>query len=84
MSARELAEWEAEYSIEPWGDFRLDFAVARLERTLAILHGNADATAAQFMPRFGQEPEDDDPDPEVLQRKAMLLNVAMGGTLPGT
>jgi hypothetical protein len=85
MSSRELADWEAEYSLEPWGEWRMEFANARLMQLVAVAAGNADATVSDFMPRFAQaaneEAEQDLPDPEELQRKAMRLHMLMGGTI---
>ena len=64
MDARELALWEAEYAIEPWGDWRVDLGSARLACLIANAlrgQGRPAAKVSDFMPAFDkprQTPEE--------------------------
>lgn len=59
----QLTEWMAYYQLEPFGEERADFRMARLAATMVNMWRDQDksnaVTEADFMPNFeqGQEPE---------------------------
>lgn len=57
ISARELAEWEAYYAIEPFGEERADLRAGIIAATVANAHRDAKKhkhgfKAEDFMPKF--------------------------------
>lgn len=58
VGAREFAEWEAFYRLEPWGDYRADYRMGILAAvTVNQWRGKRDAPAMpdDFLPRFGTD-----------------------------
>lgn len=76
MSARELAEWQAYYHIEPFGEERGDLRAAMLGQTVAVLAGNKDAKLGDFLLKF--DPQDKPRRPAMSDDA--LRNLFMAGT----
>lgn len=84
LSGEELAEWQAFYALEPWGD---DWKrTALLAMLLAETHRNADERSEpfrmdEFMPRLAEEDEEAEPvedEPAWMRWKAAFGAIAQG------
>lgn len=75
ISARELTEWSAFFSIEPPPDRRLEVYMAQLTAVLAEIHRDRKARGSAFGIadfQLFQEPTEDDPDAKAATFAAML------------
>ena len=78
ISSRELSEWMAYYSLEPFGAVRGDLQAAIVASTVANSAG-ANTKPADFIPDF--EPAAEPEEPAWIQQLAFIqaLNTALGG-----
>lgn len=63
MTSRELSEWMAYYSIEPFGERREDMRAAQICAILANIHRGEDTppfSVDDFMPDFQRQPTKQD------------------------
>ena len=90
MSSQELTEWAAFYALEPFGEERADLRAGIISATVANVNRGEKQeplTAQEFMPKFGEEQVDGEPeppedDPEAwrgLLAKAEAMNAMFGG-----
>ncbi len=82
MDSAELTEWRALYEMEPWGDERRDLMDAQAMSLLAAAHGVKDVKLRDFLLQFDIVEIEPEPEADEVQRKAMRLCVAMGGSIP--
>ncbi|GEM_PF-787934 len=80
ISARELAEWEAYYRVEPWGEERADLRAGIIAATEANVHRDAKKrrkafTPEEFMPRFTAQGKKQTPE----QTRAFAQMMAAAG-----
>jgi hypothetical protein len=54
LSSAEIALWQAEYCIEPWGDFRQDIQAAIVAQTMARFWGKHPGALRDYMIPFGK------------------------------
>ena len=68
MDSAEFAEWQAMYSIEPWGDRRGDIQAALVSQQVhnSVPRKGPPAKLADFLLKFEVEPKDT---PEQLAQK---------------
>ncbi len=80
LPARALAEWQAYYLVEPWGEERADLRAGIVASTVANVHRDPKQAAfepADFMPQFA-EPEPPG-DAGTLAEKWARVVAAFGG-----
>ena len=68
MSSRELSEWMAYATLEPFGEERADLRAGIVASTVANVHrgkGDKPIPPTDFLPKFWEEEPDDEP-PEAL------------------
>ena len=78
MSSMEFVEWQAFFSLAPFGDDRADIRSAMICKTLADVNtpkGQTRMRLADFMPRFGP--------PEVQSPEAMLSQAEQANAIFG-
>lgn len=82
MPARLLTEWMLFYGLEPFGERRADLRAGIIAATVA----NASRSkrrrpyhAEQFMPKLGDDVEEQAPDWETLLDRVKAINAAFGG-----
>lgn len=71
----EIALWQAEYDLSPWGEFRSDIQSAYVCATTASAAGAKDVKLTDFIHRFDAEQEPQ----TVEQMQAVLLRGNHGG-----
>jgi hypothetical protein len=72
MTAEEFGEWQALYLIEPWGEYSLYLASGIVASTVANANRKPDTPpyrTIDFMPKFRQQEENVEEDPEEFLRK---------------
>lgn len=77
MSARELDEWAAYYSLEPWGEERADLRMGILAAVMANAWRGKNQQAykpADFMPKFDREPAD----PQSPEKQMAMMKIIAG------
>jgi len=57
ISSKELTEWMAFYSVEPFGEERSDIRAAIIACTCAQIWSKKKLKVNDFMPKFGPKPE---------------------------
>lgn len=67
MSGQEFGLWLSAYNAEPWGDYRADFNAGTIAATVAnmagkALKGGASLGANDFIPKWGEEISEIDPE----------------------
>ena len=75
MSARELTEWMAYYSLEPFGEERGDMRAGIVASTLFNINRGKKAkptTPYDFMPKYGEPEAEDDEDEDNEERAAVV------------
>lgn len=87
VSSRELTEWQAYYSLEPFGEERADLRAGIVASTVANSvrdpkQQKQPYSPDQFMPQF-EEREPEEPDPDALWAKVNSVMFALGGTVAG-
>lgn len=85
MTAQQVAEWRAFYSLEPLGERRADAQAALLACTMRNIWRGKNAAAAKlgdfmldFEPRLREQSEDE------MKRVLIQLTGMMGGEMPTT
>lgn len=83
MSSRELAEWQAYWQIEPWGESRADLRSGIVASVMANVHRDAKTrrqpyTPRDFMPRLDEAPREPQTWQDMLKQVEMI-NAAWGG-----
>ena len=84
ISSHELAEWSAEYSIEPFGDVRGDLQAGIVAATIANVNRDPDKkskpfTAVDFMPDFEGVSAETGQTWEQQLAIVQMMNAALGG-----
>lgn len=59
LSAYDIAEWQAEYKLAPWGEFREDVQSAVVAHTMARIWTKQPGNLMDYVIPFGREPESD-------------------------
>ena len=81
VSARELSEWQAYYTLEPWGEERDDLRAGIIASVVANVHrskGGKTWKPSDFVLEF--QPREREPQTEEqMMQMARLLNAAFGG-----
>lgn len=79
--SRELAEWQAFYGIDPWGEERSDMRSGTVSATIANCQsGKGKFKASDFMPKFGGEAEAAAPQTaDQIEGKLLRYNAMLGG-----
>ena len=74
MDSREISEWMAYYSMDPFGEVRADYRMAMLAcLTANINRGNGQPfKVSDFMPEFGPKKQQ-----TVQEMKALLMGMAV-------
>jgi len=83
ISSRELSEWMAYYELEPFGEERADLRAGIIAATIANVNRSKKQRAfqpAQFMPKFGGEPEKETQSWQQQLAIVQMLNAALGGS----
>jgi hypothetical protein len=73
-NAREYAEWQAWYELNPWGEDRADLRAGIIASTIANTNrgkGQKAFKPSDFMPEFDKPP----PKPQTQAEMASLMNV---------
>lgn len=66
IDARELAEWEAYYSLDPWGQERADLRAGTIAATVANSHSTSGGfKPSDFMPQYGPAREVEQTEDEI-------------------
>lgn len=81
IDARELIEWQAFYTLEPFGDERADLRAGVIAATMANAwrgKGQKAASPQDFVMKFGRR---EDVSPDMLRLAAMKANAALGGRI---
>ncbi len=84
VGADELAEWQATYRMEPWGEQRTDWGAALIAWMVyqANRGKNApDRPLTDFLPKFGDEEEQERPTAEQIRSRLMGVTAMMGGRI---
>ncbi len=82
MPSRLLTEWMVFYQLEPFGERRADLRAAMVQATVANRHRNKGEKvykAADFMPKLGDDEDEQAPDWETLLDRVKAINAAFGG-----
>ena len=77
MSARDVVEWQAYATLDPFGEERADFRAGIIASTVASVFGGK-CKPSDFMPFL----EKDEPEPQTEERMQQMLKgfaVAFGG-----
>lgn len=85
VGADELAEWQALYRIDPWGEGRADLRSAMICFILYQANRGKDSPdrkLTDFLPSFGED-ESERKTPEELKAALLGLTAAVGGTIDG-
>lgn len=79
MSSKELADWQAYYTLEPWGDERADLRMGVLCALIANMFrkkGSRPHKAEEFVLKFWKETAS----PEMMLQKVRQINAMFKGT----
>ena len=74
MSAKELAEWEAFYLLEPFGEYQTNYAAGVVASTIANIYRKKNSklfTPDDFMPKRGLVYES--PKKQSVEQQALIL-----------
>lgn len=80
LTVPEYLEWQAMYSVSPFGAIRGDIRIGLLGLQLARIHGAKHAKLEDYMPRF--EPKREQSQAEMMRRWKLFAgihNSAIGG-----
>jgi hypothetical protein len=87
MTAREFTEWQAYYSLEPFGERRADYRTAQIVQMLANINRGPDTKPfplSDFLPdEIAPEPEEEETEGEEPWRKQIEMAALWTGALGG-
>jgi len=78
MSARDVAEWQAYATIDPFGEERADFRAAIVACTVASAMGGKKCKPTDFMPLL-DKPQNEPQDELQMQQKLQAFAKVFGG-----